>query len=179
MRFRELIQPGTNFEFVGKTRLWLTLSVIAVLFSLAMLPVNYFLRGSPLNFSIDFKGGTDIILTFGKPVSAGDVRKGVKDAGFPEVDISTFKFRDADDKVQDAYLVRVPEFGALTAAEQRKVEDELQKDMGGPQAILKAAWSGDTLYVRSTKALAAADIKAFLDKHSIQMKPWSPEQDKA
>src|SRR5262249_7556473 len=180
IRFRELIQPGTNFEFVGKTRLWLTLSTIAVLVSLLMLPVNYFLRGSPLNFSIDFKGGTDIVATFGKPVQAGAVRKAVEDAGVVNVEVSTFKFRGADDQMQDAYMVRVPEFGALSAPQQAKVADDLVKEVGGAQAtIVKATWSGDTLYVRSTKSVAEADVKAFLDKHGLQMKPWSAEQVKA
>ncbi len=180
IRFRELIQPGTNFEFVGRSRLWLTISVIAVLVSLAMLPVNYFLRGSPLNFSIDFKGGTDIVATFGKPVEAGAVRKAVEDAGFVNVEVSTFKFRGADDKLQDAYMVRVPEFGALPPAQQTKVADDLVKEMGGAQAtVVKATWSGDTLYVRSTKPVVEADVKAFLDRHGIATKPWTPEQAKA
>ena len=37
IRFRELIQPGTNFEFVGRNKLWLTISAIAVFVSLARL----------------------------------------------------------------------------------------------------------------------------------------------
>jgi preprotein translocase subunit SecF len=179
IRFRELIQPGTNFEFVAKSRLWLTISTIAVILSLAMLPVNYFLRGSPLNFSIDFKGGTDIVATFGKPVDAGAVRKAVEGAGFVNVEVSTFKFRGADDKVQDAYMIRVPEFGALPAAQQLKVADDLVKELGGAQTVLKATWSGDTLYLRSTKPMAEADVNAFLDKQGIAMKPWSPDQQKA
>jgi preprotein translocase subunit SecF len=180
IRFRELIQPGTNFEFVGRNKLWLTLSAIAVFVSLAMLPVNYFLRGSPLNFSIDFKGGTDIVMTFGKPIDAGTVRKSVEAAGFTNVEVSTFKFRTADNKMQDAYMVRIPEFGALSTVEATKVADDLLKEMGGPQAtVIKAAWSGDTLYVRSTKPLSEADLKAFLDKHGIAMKAWSPDQQKA
>src|SRR5512144_1762764 len=108
-RYRELIQPGTNFEFVGKTRLWLTLSVIAVCLSIAMLPINYFLRGSPLNFSIDFKGGTDIVTTFAKPVDAGHVRKAMTDNGYDAVDVSTFQFKDANGVMTDAYRIRVPQ----------------------------------------------------------------------
>jgi preprotein translocase subunit SecF len=176
MRFRELIQPGTNFEFVGKTRLWLTLSVIAVLLSIAMLPLNHFLRGSVLNFSIDFKGGTDIVLTFAKPVSAGDVRKSMEDAGHKQVDVSTFKFKDAQNQEQDAYLVRLPEFGALHEEQARAISEGFVKDHGGPVVVPKAIWSGDTFDVRSTKAFAEEDFKAFLATHGLEIKPWSPEQ---
>ncbi len=178
IRFRELIQPGTNFEFVGKTRLWLTLSVIAVLLSLAMLPLNHLVRGSVLNFSIDFKGGTDIVMTFGKPVSAGDVRKAMEDAGHKQVDVSTFTFTDADKKQQAAYLVRIPEFGALKDEQARAIAEEFVKKDGGPVVVPKAIWSGDTFDVRSTKPIPEAEFKAFLAEKGLEMKPWSPEQQK-
>jgi preprotein translocase subunit SecF len=178
IRFRELIQPGTNFEFVGKTRLWLTLSVIAVLFSIAMLPINHVVRGSALNFSIDFKGGTDIIMTFAKPVSAGDVRKAMTDAGHKQVDVSTFQFTDAAGKKQDAYLVRVPEFGALHEEQARAIADEFVKQSGGAQVVPKAIWSGDTFDIRSTKPIPEADLRSFLAQKGLEAKPWSPEQQK-
>src|SRR5262249_38746421 len=111
MRFRELIQPGTNFEFVGKDRMFLTISAIAVVLSIAMLPINAALRGSPLNFSIDFKGGTDLIMSFGKKVEAGEIRKAMENAGHKEVDVSTYRYKE-NNVDQEAYLVRVPEFGA-------------------------------------------------------------------
>jgi preprotein translocase subunit SecF len=178
-QFRELIQPGTNFEFVGKTRLWLTLSAIAVALSIAMLPINHFIRGSVLNFSIDFKGGTDIVLTFAKPVSAGEVRKAMEDAGHKQVDVSTFQFKDAQQKVQDAYLVRVPEFGALKEEQERAIENDFVKQEGGAQVVPKAFWSGDTFHVRSSKAIVQEDFRSFLAGKSLDMKPWTPEQAKA
>jgi hypothetical protein len=38
--FRELLQPGTNFEFIGKQRLWLTISLIVSLACIVTLFVN-------------------------------------------------------------------------------------------------------------------------------------------
>jgi preprotein translocase subunit SecF len=175
--YRELINPGTNFEFMGKTRLWLTLSVIAVLFSIAMLPLNYLLRGSPLNFSIDFKGGTDIIMTFAKPVSAGDVRKGMEDAGHKQVDVSTFQINEGGKKTE-AYLVRVPEFGALKPEQQHAIEADFVKVEGGSQVVPKAIWSGDTFNARSTKAISQDELKSFLASKGLEMKPWSVDQAK-
>ncbi len=178
MQFRELIQPGTNFEFVGKTRMWLTISVIAVLFSIAMLPINHFLRGSALNYSIDFKGGTDIVMTFAKPVAAGEVRKAMEDAGHKNVDVSTFQFKDASNKATDAYLVRVAEFGALDKEKAEAIADEFVKKFGGSPVVTKATWSGDTLYVRSTKPISEAEIKTFMATKNIETKPWSADQQK-
>src|SRR5262245_21385445 len=108
MHFRELIQPGTNYEFVGKSRMFLTISAIVAFLSLAMLPINHYLRGSVLNFSIDFKGGTDIVLTFGKPVKAHEVREAMNHAGHKQVEVSTFAFTDEKGALKDAYIVRMP-----------------------------------------------------------------------
>src|SRR5688572_14645350 len=102
MHFRELIHPGTNYEFIGKSRMFLTISAVLTVLSLAMLPINHYLRGSVLNFSIDFKGGTDIVLTFGKPVAAGDVRSAMKSAGHDQVEVSTFTFKDEAGADKDA-----------------------------------------------------------------------------
>ena len=179
IRFRELIQPGTNFEFVGRSKLLLTVSTIAVVLSLAMLPINYLVRGSPLNFSIDFKGGTDIVLTTAKSVGPGDVRKSVEGAGFTGVEVSSFKFRGVDDKLQEAYMVRIPSFGALSPEQQVKVADDFVKEMGGAQVVIKANWSGDTFYARSTKPITEEEVKAFFERHGIEMKPWAPEQKKS
>jgi preprotein translocase subunit SecF len=44
--------------------------------ALAMLPINHYLRGSALNFSIDFKGGTSIVTTFGKREDKQYVKNG-------------------------------------------------------------------------------------------------------
>ncbi len=179
MRFRELIQPGTNYEFVGKTRLFLTLSTILVVVSLLMLPINHFVRGSVLNFSIDFKGGTDIVLTFGKPEPAGNVRKAMEEAGHQQVEVSTFSFRDEKGVMRDAYLVRVPEFGALKAAQAGAIERDFVDKNGGPQVVSKATWSGDTFYVRQSKPITEADLKAFLASKGLEAKPWTPEQQKS
>ncbi len=176
MRFRELIQPGTNFEFVNRGRKLLVVSLLVTLACIAMLPINHYVRGSALNFSIDFKGGTDIVATFAKPVEAGAVRQGMKDSGFEQVDVSSFQFDDEAGKPVDAYLIRIPQFGAIDPERQRAIEDELIQKLGGPQVVLKALWSGDTLHIRSTKILAQAELKSFLETKGLEMKPWTPDQ---
>jgi preprotein translocase subunit SecF len=176
MRFRELIPPGTNFEFVGKARMFLTISVIVMLLCIAMLPINHYLRGSALNFSIDFKGGTDIIMTFGKPVGAADVRKAMNDSGFRQVDVSTFEFRDETGVMQDAYRVRVPQFGAIEPVKAQEVGDELIKAQGGPSVVSKVTWSGDTMYVRATRPIPQDELARFLSEQGLEMKAWTPDQ---
>ena len=179
MRFRELIQPGTNFEFVGRRRLTLTLSLVLTLIALAMLPINHYVRGSALNFSIDFKGGTSIVTTFAKPVDAGDIRKAMEDSGHEQVEVSTFQFEDEGGTRRDAYMIRVPEFGALAPEKAQTIADELVQAQGGNAVVTKVNWSGDTLHVRSTRPLTHEQLKTFLASKGLEAKPWTAEEQKA
>jgi preprotein translocase subunit SecF len=178
MRFRELIQPGTNIEFVGKIRLWFTLSAIMVFLSVAMLPINWKLRGSPLNFSIDFKGGTDIVTTFDKPVKTADIRQALEKSGHKNSDVSTFKFKDEKDQQRDAFMLRLAEFGALKKDQADAIADDFVKLVGGTQVVTKAFWSGDTFYARTTKPVSEEEFRKFFEAHQIESRPWSPEQQK-
>jgi preprotein translocase subunit SecF len=62
--FRELIKPNSNFEFVEKRKTWATISTLAIIACIAMLFVNNSTRGDYLNWTIDFKGGTELIFAF-------------------------------------------------------------------------------------------------------------------
>lgn len=49
-----LIRPGTNIDFVGKRKMWLGISVAAILLTVIL----FFTRG--LNYGIDFTGGAEV-----------------------------------------------------------------------------------------------------------------------
>src|SRR5687768_2206744 len=100
--FRELLPPGTNFAFIAKQRLWLTVSLLLSLGCVAALFINMQVRGSAMNWSTDFRGGTEIIFEFEKPgtdepiaVDAGEVRKALADAGH-HVEVSDFQWKEAN-----------------------------------------------------------------------------------
>ena len=50
----ELIRPGIQIDFMGKRRLWMGLSVAAILLTIGSL----FTKG--LNYGIDFTGGAEV-----------------------------------------------------------------------------------------------------------------------
>src|SRR5688572_11813045 len=108
--FRELIQPGTKFDFMGKRRMLLTISLLLTLGSIAMLPINNAIRGSMLNWNIDFKGGTEIVTTFDKPVDAHSIRTALAD--YEGVDVSTYELKEGGQE-QHGYLIRLAQFGAV------------------------------------------------------------------
>ena len=176
MNFRELVHPGTNYEFVGRGKMLFALAMLVTMLSIAMLPINQWWRGMPLNFSIDFKGGTEVVLTFAKPIEAGSVRQAMKDAGYDGVEVSSFTFKDAAQQDREAYMVRIGEFGAISDEKAQQVSDDFVQQFGGAEVIKKARWSGDSFHIRATKPVAQDQIAAFLAKNGMEMKPWAPER---
>ena len=88
MQFKtfDIIPHGTKFDFVGKRRIAVVLSVIVNLAVIAWsLPAVH-----GLNFGVDFAGGTEMEVRFGKPVDPATIRKGVEDLGFKDASVQTY-----------------------------------------------------------------------------------------
>jgi preprotein translocase subunit SecF len=62
-------------NIIGKTRLWFFISGTLIVISLATLVFNGVVRGKPMNFGIDFTGGTLLNLRFTQPVTVAAVRE--------------------------------------------------------------------------------------------------------
>ena len=132
--FRELIKPNSNFEFIDSRKTWITISVIAILASIAMLFVNKSMRGDYLNWTIDFKGGTELIFAFEDkagnpvPVEAGDIRNALSDEGQSGFAVSDFRWmtETADGRAVEAsgMMVRTTDFGAVKSDEAAKIAEE-------------------------------------------------------
>src|SRR5262245_7053966 len=94
-KFRYLIPPGNNFAFVRKFKYWLVASIILMAAAVAALFINKSVRGEYMNWTIDFKGGTEIIFAFKdkqtsayKAVNTGEVRKALAAAGEHAIELS-------------------------------------------------------------------------------------------
>jgi preprotein translocase subunit SecF len=82
-----LYHGETNVDFVGRRKLWFTISAVAVVLSLAGL----FWKG--LNLGIDFEGGTVWVVPAGD-ASVGDVRDAVDEFGLAGSTIQTLESDD-------------------------------------------------------------------------------------
>jgi len=60
---------------IGKTRLWFTFSGLMILLGIFALASNTLTRGKPMNYGIDFTGGTVLNLRFESLVPLSDVRE--------------------------------------------------------------------------------------------------------
>jgi preprotein translocase subunit SecF len=89
----------TQIDFMGKRRMWYVISLTVILAGM----ISLFVKG--VNFGIDFRGGTEIVVQFlARDVEVGDVRTAMDKVGFNKAEITTFgSNRDI--------LVRTPEQG--------------------------------------------------------------------
>tara|TARA_R110002096_G_scaffold44526_8_gene120297 strand:- start:113649 stop:114902 length:1254 start_codon:yes stop_codon:yes gene_type:complete len=182
--FRELVKPNGNFEFIEKRKTWALVSLIAVFACIAMLFVNKSTRGDYLNWTIDFKGGTELILAFENqdgtphPVDAAMIRGALNDAGKSGFAVSNFAWQtegpDGNAVEASGMLVRTPEFGAVKKEEGRKIAADFVTTFADP-GILKATWSGDRMFVRASGTIDWAAAEAFFQKHNKHLREWTPE----
>ncbi len=78
------IFENLNYDFISKKNIAYILSI--GLFALGL--ISAIIRG--FQFGIDFKGGTEIVLQFDKPVDIGNVRTDVENIGLGNMEVKTF-----------------------------------------------------------------------------------------
>src|SRR3954469_7492041 len=107
----EIIKPGTDIDLIGKQRYWIGASIILVLMTIVMLPLNAYVlksRGHVLNWGVDFRGGTELRVQFSKDYDAGAIRAALDKAGHHNADV--VKFYDQP----NSYLIRMGAVSVLS-----------------------------------------------------------------
>ncbi|MBA3458370.1 MAG: protein translocase subunit SecF [Deltaproteobacteria bacterium] len=185
-KFRYLLQPGSNFAFVAKFKAWMIFSIIAILAVIAVLFVNKSVRGDYMNWTIDFKGGTEIIVAFkdnaGNYTKAdpGTVREILEkeDTSTEVSDISwSAEDKDGKDITVNGMLIRTTRFTALSPETAKAVVEDFSTTFKD-RDVSKATWSGDRLSVRSKKSITPDQAEALFSKHSLELKKWNEEETK-
>lgn len=163
-KFFEVIKPGVNIDFVGTKKIWITISLLLIAVSFLMLPLNaYFIpgRGQMLNWSVEFKGGSEIETAFSKPVEETQVRDALEKAGFHGVE--AFRTYGEGSKTTD-YIIRMGSVAALSNEQAQKVQDTLNAKKIGDARLTRFDRSegGDKLYVRLDKTVEVPVLTAAL-----------------
>ena len=102
-KFFTIIPPGTNFDFVGNSKRFLTMSSVVLGFSLIGLVVM------GINWGVEFVGGTEIQVAFKTPVKVEELRSTLSEAGFENVSVQSFGAA-----ANNEYLVRVERISVVT-----------------------------------------------------------------
>jgi preprotein translocase subunit SecF len=148
-KFFEIIKPHSNYEFIGRQKYWIGLSIVLVLLTIVMLPLNAYVfksRGHLLNWGVDFRGGSEILIEFSRPVDAADVRKALNETGFHDADV--VKYEDPTGQKKWNYLVRVGAVSVVSEKQAKQIRESLAKV--GDASMKRFEWSegGDKIYLR-------------------------------
>jgi preprotein translocase subunit SecF len=173
-KFRYLLPPGSDFRFVAKFKYWVWASILLTIATVAILFVNKSVRGEYMNWTIDFKGGTEIHATFKSKTSGdyikvdpGKVREALAKGGEEGFDVS-----EIDIDGRDGMIIRTPRFSALKPEDELKAQEEFLKKFADRE-ISKAAWSGDRLFVRSKKKITDEEAAPVFAAGGLELKKWT------
>ena len=180
-KFRYLLPPGNNFAFVAKFRIWIVTSILLMAVSVGALFFNKAVRGEYMNWTIDFKGGTEIIFAF---------RDKAKAPGFDELrsKIATAGSESEKDDLRRKVSALGSEF---IRADLGKIRDALGKSESGIEVSEISSGEDDAgrpiegVIVRSPEFSAlrpeveskarAAFLEQFKDRDIVKA-TWSGDQ---
>jgi preprotein translocase subunit SecF len=153
-KFFEVIKPGSNYEFIGRTKYWIGLSIVLTIVSILMIFLNAYViksRGHFLNWGVDFRGGSEILIEFSRAVDAADIRKALASSGFHDADV--VKYEDPTGQKKWNYLLRVGAVSVVSEQQAKQIKESLAKV--GEASLKRFEWSegGDKIYLRYDKTV--------------------------
>jgi preprotein translocase subunit SecF len=175
-KFFEIIKPHSTYEFIGNQKYWIGTSIVLVLVTVVMLPLNAYVfksRGHMLNWGVDFRGGTELVLEFSHPVDAGDLRRTLGEIGHENADV--VRYDDPSGKTKDDYLVRLGAVSVLSTEQAKQAQQSLSRV--GDASLKKFEWSegGDKIYLRYDKAVDPQTLSTSLKAigvSAMQVQPF-------
>jgi SecD/SecF fusion protein len=126
-----------NFDFIGRTKIWLAFSATVILIGIIAL----FVKG--LNFSIEFVGGTSFNLRLTKEASVPEVRKLLKELKLGNIIVQPIG--------EQGILIRTK---SLTQEEQVRVIKKLDQKFGVKDSEIKMVGPGWGEYLTNRALLA-------------------------
>jgi preprotein translocase subunit SecF len=173
-KFFEVIHPGSNLDLIGKQKYWIGTSIVLVLLTIIMLPLNAYVipgRGHMLNWGVDFRGGTEIRIQFSRDVPAGEVRSALDKAGHPNSDV--VRFID----LPNSYMIRMGSVSAITPQQAEKAKAALATVGNAKlEPVRGFQWTdgGDKLYLHFDKQVDVATLSKALSDAGVQTSSVQP-----
>jgi preprotein translocase SecF subunit len=188
-KFRYLLPPGSNFQFVSKGKLFFILTFFVLAATVGALAYNKMVRGAYMNWTIDFKGGTEVTFSFRdkadatKPVKVDTnrVRDALKAAGEEGFDVSEVNWVDtirkcrvctADTKGCGPSATACTD-GKCMRADNKCVEDEIDEPVTG---LLVRTPRFSAMKPEQAAQAAVAFRTAFDGPQQVEKAVWSGER---
>lgn len=136
----QIIRPDIHFDFVGKNRIAVILSLIVILTGV----VSLLIKGGP-EYGIDFTGGTLIQVQFDKPTEAADIRDALK--GLPLGSLTVQQFGEDTNE----FLIRAQESSSELQQISHQVGKALEKRFGEGQLEVRRSETVGSLVGKELK----------------------------
>jgi preprotein translocase subunit SecF len=125
-----LIPLNTHFDFIGKKKITLWISAVAILVSFGSI-----LYHGGLRYGVDFSGGLAIQIKFSKTVDISEVRDAMDAMGLKDAVVQRFGG-------ENEFLIRI-----------EKTADDLETASKSIQTMLQERFKGKALEIRSVEAV--------------------------
>jgi preprotein translocase subunit SecF len=170
-KFFEVIKPGSKIDFVGREKVWIGISMALLAVTVGMLFLNAYVikgRGQMLNWSVEFKGGSEIEVGFKKPVEPAAVRDALESSGFHGVEAFR-SYGTAGKESTTDFTVRMGSVAALSDDKAKTVEAALKaKKIGEAQVVrFDRSEGGDKVYLRLDKPVEIAPLTAAMKEAGL------------
>jgi len=162
MQFKtfDILPHGTTFDFVGKRRIAVVLSLIVNLaIILWSLPAIH-----GLNMGVDFAGGTEMEVKFGATVDPGAIRKAVEELGFTDASVQTYGA-----EAENTYLIRVGRIALMSAEDVKRVEDAVK----GKFAVASSSFNaeiGDKIDFQFTAPVSTSELQKVVEGAGVRVR---------
>ncbi|MCM2332580.1 MAG: protein translocase subunit SecF [Anaeromyxobacteraceae bacterium] len=162
MQFKtfDILPHGTTFDFVGKRRIAVVLSLIVnatvILWALPLF--------AGLNFGVDFAGGTEMEVKFAQRLDPNAIRKSVEELGFKDASVQTY---GAD--AENTFLIRVGRIALMGEADVKKVEEAVKAKLPVVSTAFNAE-IGDKIDFQFSAPVAPAELQAAVEGAGIRVR---------
>ncbi len=165
-KFFEVIKPGTRLDFIGKTKYWIGASIVLVLITGGMLVANLYMpgRGHMLNWGVDFRGGTELVVNFTKSVDSAQVRDALSAAGHHNAEVVAYKLKDEP----HSFLIRMGAVSTVSVEQAKKAEASIAKVGEASLKRFEFSEGGDKVYVRFDKTVDQTVLEKSLESGGIK-----------
>lgn len=153
----EFFKPGKHYNFLGLAKPLVSMSVVLVLTSWALVATK------GLNFGIDFAGGTEALLAFNEQTDMGALRKDMEELGLDAPEMVVYGFSDTG-----RYFVRSRTQSLTTQAEKDAVKAAVVGKFGEPKLWDASDESGEIIRVQFNEAKDMAGLTAAVQGAGIK-----------
>jgi len=152
----EFFAKKTNYDFVGKIRVFGIVSGVLILGTFGLLATK------GLNYGIEFAGGTEALARFTEPVNPEELREVAAEIGLDQPDVVGY-----GSPAEARYLVRSRTRSLLTTAESDKVRAAIVEKLGEPALWDATGETGEEIRVRFDAPKSEDDLRAAAQSAGI------------